>query len=332
LIPGPDWHTRVGDAGRANVELISGTDTNQEESMKAWMNGAFVDWNQTDVPLLSHSFSRGAAVFEVIDIPGTHDGPAFFGMQGHIERFYNSARLIDMDLPIAKTELAAALVAAAKENDVKKGACKFFAHYGDIELKPVPASPRVDVVIFCLDYDIFNVKQADLSAPVTAGIAALRKLHPDTVPVHAKVTGNYVNPFLAKVAVMKRGFEDVIMLDTRGFVAEGATANTFFVTNGRVLTPRLDNALPGITRSAVLEVFADMAVPVEERDILPEEIQDCDEAFFTGSLIRIKPIRSIEGKGMADGCPGPVTARLIDRMAEVYSGRNETFAGLLTPI
>ena len=304
----------------------------EEDVVKAWLNGEFVDWNRTDVPLLSHSFSRGSAVFEVIDIPATKDGPAFFGAQGHVDRFFNSAQLIDMDLPLWPAELTGALVAAARENRGQEGACKFFAYYGDIELRPVPASPRVDMAIFCFDHSAFNVKQSALSAPVTVGIATRRKLHPDTVPVHAKVTGNYVNPFLAKVEVMKRGYEDVVMLDTRGYVAEGATANTFFVKDGTVLTPRLDNALPGITRTVVLEMLADMSVGIEEKDILPEEITRCDEAFFTGSLIRIKPIRSVEGHGMAAGCPGPVTAQLMALMADVYRGENEKFARWLTPI
>jgi len=175
--------------------------------MNAWLNGEFVDWQQTDVSLLSHSFGRGSAIFEVLDIVPTESGPAYFGLSEHVERFFNSARYIGMDLPIDSETLTAELIRSAAENQVRSGACKFFAYYGGIEMRPVPADPKVDIAIFCIDYDLFQVKQEDLSKPVSVGIANLRKLDPATVPVQAKVAGNYVNPFLAKVEAIKEGMK-----------------------------------------------------------------------------------------------------------------------------
>lgn len=300
--------------------------------MKAWLNGEFVDWDRTNVSLLSHSFSRGSAIFEVMDIVAAEKGPAYFGLTEHVRRFLRSARLSYMELPMTADELIQAHLEAARHNNVSMGLAKSYAYYPLIELTAIPENPQVDVAIFCVDFNLFGINQENFSAPVTTGISSFRKIHPETVPVHAKVVGNYVNAFLAKMEVKKKGYEDVIMMDTMGFVAEGATSNVFIVKEGRVLTPSLRSALPGITRSAAIEVLRDMGCVVEETDISPEELIGCEEAFYSGSVIRVQPIRSIDGKDLAASCPGPVTRAFQDRMKEFYAGRIEGFEKWFTYI
>jgi branched-chain amino acid aminotransferase len=298
--------------------------------MKAWLNGDFVDWSDTDVPLLSHSFSRGSAIFEVVDIVPSKTGPAFFGLQEHIDRFFNSARLTYMDLPIKRDELINAVVETAKMNQVAAGTAKFYAYYPHIEMRTVPTNPEVHITIFAIDFKTFGISQDDLSAPVSVGISSFRKIHPETVPPHAKIVGNYANAFLATMEVMKKGYEDAILLDTMGFVAEGPTSNVFFVTGDRVLTPYLRNALPGITRTAAMEALADMKFEVQEKDIRAGEVEAFDEAFFSSSVLKIHPIRSIDGHALGNTCPGPVTCRLMDKMGEIFEGENELFKKWLT--
>jgi len=300
--------------------------------MKAWINGELVGWDKATVPILSHSFSRGSAIFEVVDIVTTNSGSAFFGLTEHVDRLFNTADLTYMTLPIEKDALIEAILATARENGVKSGACKFFAYYPLIEFSALPQNPQVDVAVFCVDYDLFNVKQEEISAPVNVGVASFRKLHPDTVPVHAKVVGNYVNPFLAKMEMKKEGYDDVIMLDTRGYVAEGATSNVFFVKDNALITPTLDNILPGITRRAVLTIAKDMGYDVTETNILPEELTDMDEAFYCGTLVKIQPIRTIGGKTIGDACPGTVTCALKERVTEILTGDLEQYAHWLTYI
>ncbi|MEW6262014.1 MAG: aminotransferase class IV [Thermodesulfobacteriota bacterium] len=300
--------------------------------MKAWVNGQFVEWDKANVSLLSHSFGRGSAIFEVLDIVETDNGPAFFGLNEHLDRFFNSARLTFMDLPLNREEIVRLLVETALTNNVTEGLLKFFAYYPLIELHATPANPQVDIAVFSVDFKLFGIKQADLSAPVAAGISTFRKLHPDTVPVAAKVVGNYVNACLAKMEVKKRGFEDVIMLDTRGFVAEGATANVFLVKEGKVLTPTLRCALAGVTRRTVLELLRDMDMEPVETDIRPDVLTSAEEAFYTASVIKVKPIKSIEGRPIGRSCPGPVTQAISDRLTEALRGRIDWFQKCLIPV
>jgi branched-chain amino acid aminotransferase len=298
--------------------------------MKAWINGELTSWDKATVPILSHSFGRGSAIFEVVDIVLTGSGPAFFGLTEHVDRLFNTADLTYMTLPVQKDELIEAILMTARENGVKSGACKFFAYYPLIEFSALPQNPQVDIAVFCVDYDLFNVKQEDISAPVNVGVSSFRKLHPDTVPVHAKVVGNYVNPFLSKMEMKKKGYDDVIMLDTRGYVAEGATSNVFFVKDNTLVTPTLDNILPGITRRAVLTIARDMGYDVVERNISPEELPDMDEAFYCGTLVKIQPIRAIEGKEIGSACPGPVTCALKERIKEILIGDLPQYKNWLT--
>lgn len=300
--------------------------------MKAWLNGQLIGWDKTNVSPLSHSFSRGSAIFEVVDITKTDRGPALFGLREHIDRFYNSADFTFMDVPIDKDELFKAVVETAKENKVSTGAAKFFAYYSQIEFSILPSNPKVDIAIFTVDYDLFNVKQEELSAPVAVGISSFVKIHPSVVPVHAKATGNYLNPFLSKMEMKRKGYDDVIMLDTNGFVAEGATSNIFFVKGEDIFTPTTANVLPGITRSSVLEIISDLGYKVEERNIKPKEFPGVDEAFYTGSVVRVQPISAIDGAEIGNACPGPVTTAIADKLKDVYVGRVEKYNKWLTLI
>ncbi len=298
--------------------------------MEAWLNGEFVDWKETNVPLLSHSFSRASAIFEVVDIVATLKGPALFGLLEHVGRFFNSARLTQMQLPITQEALVQAVVDTAKKNKVSEGACKFFAYYPTIELNIIPADPTVNIAIFCIDDKSLGIDRQLVSAPVNVGISSFRKNHPESVFPHAKIVGNYVNSFLSTMEVKKRGYSEAILLDTQGFVAEGPSSNLFFVKDRKIVTPSLRCVLPGITRMAVVEALRDMKYVVRERDIRAEEVQDFDEGFFTSSVLRVRPIRTIEGRKLGDKCPGPVTSVLTNKMVEIFDGRNDAYAKWLT--
>ncbi len=300
--------------------------------MKVWINGEFKKLEDANVSLLSHSFGRGSAIFEFLDIVPANGGPAYFGLREHIDRLFGSAELVYMDIPMTKDKISDAFIETAKVNNISEGASKIFCYFPEIELTIIPSNPRVDVAIITLDHTFFDAKKEELSRPMAVGISKFRKLHPDTVPVHAKVVGNYINGYLAKMEVVKKGYDDVIILDTNGYVAEGATSNTFFVKDGKILTPRLDNTLSGITRMCVLEIAKDLGIPTQETDISPDELSGMDEAFYTGSFVKILPMKSIEGAKIGDKCPGPVTLNLTSAIKDIYSGKNKKFSKWLTYI
>ena len=295
--------------------------------IKAWIDGKFVDCMDARVPLLSHSFSRASAIFEVMAITPAKDGPAFFCLDEHLDRFFYSAQSTYMTLPIDKKRLKEALMETARLNSIQNGLAKFYAYFPDIELQTT-ASDHISLAIFCLDSTHIGVSPEDAYKPVSVGISRYRKLHPETTAVHAKVVGNYVNGYLAKTEIKRRGFDEVLMLDTNGYVAEGPTSNIFFIKGSDIHTPTKENVLPGITRRVVMEVLAEMGYQVKETHILTEDLERYDEAFFSGTLRPVQPIRNIESTVFK--CPGALTAALLSRMQEVHRGTLQQYKKFLT--
>lgn len=298
-------------------------------TIKAWIDGDLIDCTQAKVPLLSHSFSRASAVFEVMAITPAQKGPAFFCLEEHLNRFFYSAQSTYMNLGISQEELKKALVSTARTNSITNGLAKFYAYYPGIELGTT-ASNRISIAIFCLDFAHLGISPDDACRPVSAGISQYRKLHPQTAPVHAKVVGNYVNSYLAKTEIRLKGFDEVLMLDTNGYVAEGATSNIFFVKGSNVLTTTKENILPGITGRFIMQVLDEMGYPEKETHILPQDLHLYDEAFFSGTLNPVQPIRNIEDCFFK--CPGPITAAIGDKMQQALTGRLPEYDRFLTYI
>ena len=285
--------------------------------IKAWIDGEFIDYMDARVHLLSHSFSRASAIFEVLAITPAKGGPAFFCLEEHLDRFFYSAQSTYMALPIDRQNLKDALIQTARINSVQNGLAKFYAYFPDIELR-ADASDHISVAIFCLDFTHVGVSPEDMYRPVSVGISQYRKLHPQTTAVHAKVVGNYVNGYLAKTEIRRKGFDEVLMLDTNGYVAEGPTSNIFFIKGAEIHTPTKENVLPGITGRVIMEVLEEMGHPGKETHILPHDMDRYDEAFFSGTLKPVQPIKNIEHSVFT--CPGPVTKALMSRMQEVQKG------------
>lgn len=298
-------------------------------TMKAWLNGTLVEWDEVRVSPLSHSFNRASAVFEVMAVVPAVKGPAVVSLGDHVERFFSSAAQACMVLPFTVERIFEAVLATARINGVKNGVVKCYAYYPDIDLGP--ATPRdVSTAVFCLDYDMLGIEAGKYAHPLSIGISSYRKLHPATAAVHAKITGNYTNGYLARTEVRTRGFDEALMLDTGGVIAEAPTANIFLVKDHRVQTPSSENVLPGITRKMVIDVLGDMGIPVEQSRILPGDLCGYDEAFLSGTLRHVQPILRIEDCVFTS--PGPLTRELMDRMHEVYLGTVGKFEGILTYI
>jgi branched-chain amino acid aminotransferase len=297
------------------------------KQIMAWLDGKLVDWMEARVSPLSQSFSRASAIFDVMAVVPAKKGPALICLDEHVERFFSSAERTYMSIPFSPEDIKNAIIATARANSVRNGIAKFYAYYSDTDLGPKPPE-KVSAAIFCLDYSSLGSDPDSFSAPLLVGISQYRKLHPQTAAVHAKVVGNYVNGFLARTEVSRKGFDEALMLDTNGFVAEGPTSNIFLAKGGCVETPTKENVLPGITRKVVIDVLKDMGYTVKETHILPQDLCEYDEAFFSGTLRQVQPIKQIDVYKLT--CPGPITRSLMSRMREVYSGTVERYEGLLT--
>lgn len=293
--------------------------------MDAWIDGKFVDWQKVKVSPLSHGFSRGVSIFEVALISPTADGPSIFMGNEHLERFYNSAKLMHMELPMSREELVRAIMETAKRNRVEHGVLKYNAFYSSIDVGLLPHDRRVSLVIYCGNNQDFGFDPEHASRPQDAAISSYMKMHFGCVPIKAKVTGNYVGAYLAAEEMAAKGAQIPIFLDAEGYVTEGSTQSHFFVKDGVIRTAPLSRILAGTTRHVVIELARAEGLTVLEEDIRPEDLAGMDEAFSASSVSKIAPFKSIDGRSLGEECPGPVTAQVMAAMEKVYANQYPGF-------
>jgi len=285
--------------------------------MEAWLDGKFVDWQEVKVSPLSHAFSRGVAIFEVALICDTERGPSIFLHEDHLERFHNSARLMHMTLAQSPGELDRAIVETVRRNRVRDGILKYYAYFTGQEMSPLPKAAHPSLVIYSGGYRQMGFDPVKAASPKAAGLAPYRKLHCESVPIKAKVTGYYVGAYLASLELTQRGIDVPIFLDAEGFVTEGGVQNHFFVRGGEIITPPLERVLAGTTRRVVIEACREQGLTVREQDLRAQDLAEMEEGFCCGSISRISPFKSLEGRKLAP-CPGPVTRKVLEIMDQVY--------------
>jgi branched-chain amino acid aminotransferase len=302
------------------------------EERVVFLNGRFVPWNEAKVHMMSHSFGRGSAIFEVLSLHETGAGPAVFCLEDHIRRLFRTAQLLDMEIPLTPEAVHQAVLKSVKENGVKAGFIKIICFYPQIAFEILPPQKALDTTIFVVDpaRDLGGLR-FPFEKGATAGVSKWRKLDPETIPVEAKAAANYLNGMLARADARERGFDQVILLDTQGFIAEGGTESVFLVKEGRLMTPALGTVLASISRKAILEIAAVIGVDTFEGRLPPEWLYDADEIFFSGTPMKVLPVRQIEHRTLKD-TPGPLTRQLSDLMKEIVNGRDDRFKHWLFPV
>lgn len=302
------------------------------EERAVYLGGEFRPWNEANVHIMSHSFGRGSAIFEVIGFHETAAGPAVFRLDEHMSRFRKSALLLEMELPLTDEELFDAVLQTVKRSGLKSGFIKVFGFYPEISFKILPAQKRCQVAVFVYSAaEALGDKWESAGGSVTACVSRWRRLDPETVPIEAKVAANYVNGMVARMESRKRGLDYAVQLDTQGFIAEGGTESLFLVRDGGLLTPSLGTVLQSITRKSLLEVAEAMGIRTFSGRLRPELLDEADEIFFSGTSTKLLPVRRIEARSLV-GAPGPVTRRLSARIEAVTAGQDERFRGWLFPL
>jgi branched-chain amino acid aminotransferase len=297
-----------------------------------FLNGNYVAWDQATVHIMCHSFGRGSAVFEVLSLHDTDDGTVIFRLDEHINRLFRTTELLDMELPLSKKDCMEVVTNTVKKNAIRQGFIKIIGYYPQISFEILPPQKMLDIAVFIVDPAEDPVDPDDsFERGTTACISSWIKLDPRTVPVEAKVAANYLNGMMARKEAEKRGFDYAIMLDTRGYIAEGGTESVFLVNNGKLLTPKVGTVLDSITRKSILQVAAAEGIPTREDHLLPELLYEADEIFFSGTPNKVLPVRQIEDQSVA-GTPGPLTRRLSDVMKDIVSGRDSRFKDWLFPV
>ena len=295
---------------------------------KVWRNGKMIPWEEATVHLMSHSLTRGSAIFEVLGVYSTPQGPAAFRLPDHVDRLFRSAELLGMELVQSKKEVLQAAVETARANRIPAGFIKIVGYYSEETFTISVSDPRLDLTIFAIPPDEFRKHGAPT---IKVCLSRWRKLHPETVPVEAKVAANYLNGMLARQDAQRRGFDLGLMLDTHGFLAESSVESVFIVKDGVLMTPPLGLILSSITRRSVLEAAPAAGIQTLERPIRREEVLQADEIFTSSTSRRVMPASCIEDRILKEA-PGPVTRKLLTLMDAVCTGKEERYKHWLHPI
>jgi branched-chain amino acid aminotransferase len=302
------------------------------ENRIVYVNGDYIPWENATVHIMSHSFGRGSAIFEVISLHATASGPAIFRLEAHIERLFKSAELLDMELPLSKEEFFRAVAETVNRNNLKAGVIKIMGYYPQLSLEILPPQRQLAVSIFAFDPQAdFNRFGPPVEQGVTAYISHWRKLDPQTVPIEAKASANYLNGMIARVEAKKNGFDYAVLLDTQGFLAEGGTESVFMVKDNRLLTPSAGTVLKSITRMSILEATAAAGIPCFEEQLESQLLFEADELFFASTPFKVLPIKQINDHKLKHA-PGPRTRQVTDLMVNIVEGRDGRFKQWLYPL
>jgi branched-chain amino acid aminotransferase len=295
-----------------------------EKTKYIWFNGKFVRWQQAKIHILTHALHYGSGVFEGIRCYKTKNGPAVFRLKEHIQRLFNSAKFLEMKIPFSKREIQKAILELIKLNKVEECYIRPIVFYGYGKMGLNPKGANIDCAVILWPWGKY------LKDKVKVKISQFIRLHPKSVISSAKVCGYYVNSIFATFDAEKDKFDESILLDHRGFVAEGPGENIFIVKNKKLLTPKLGSILPGITRDSIIRIAKDLKIKVIEKDISVKELKNCDEAFFTGTAAEITPIYQIDEKIINKGKIGEITKILQEKFYQIVHGEDKKYKNWLT--
>jgi branched-chain amino acid aminotransferase len=294
-----------------------------EKTELIWMDGKLVPWDEARVHVLVHGLHYGSGVFEGIRTYAAVDGPAVFRLTDHIQRLLDSAKLLMMQVPFDRDELVEACKLTVRENKMESCYVRplVYLGYGEIGLNPLPCPVNVSIAVW--PWGAY-LGEESLEAGVRVKVSSWRRMDPNVNPVAAKGTGIYINSSLAKVEAVQSGYDEAILLNTQGQVAECTGENIFIVKDGVLITPPLSSgALGGFTRDSIMTIARDAGVPVEERILLRHDLYLADEAFLTGTAAEVVPIREVDGRII--GPRGPITTNLQSTYLDAVRGKVDRY-------
>jgi branched-chain amino acid aminotransferase len=305
---------------------------------RVWLDGVLRPWADVTVHVLSHSIQRGSLVFDYMSVNPTPRGASVFRLREHIDRFFQSCEM--MGLPIEQTpETVCVAIRETVRANPGARAVKISAYFASVEIDVVPVDTHVSVAIAAYDpkTDITDrlprpspPKRATLKLWIEKERANRRD---DIVAPQVKVSANYASPMTAKARARAAGYDEIILVDEHGHLAEGPTTNLFLVdAQGSLLTPPREKVLHGVTRSAIIEIAKAESIPVHEAQLEPDALLNASEAFLTGTTAGVWPVESVDGQELGDVCPGPISTRLGDRFRRISKGEDPEFDHWLTPV
>jgi branched-chain amino acid aminotransferase len=296
-----------------------------------WFDGKLVDWRDAKIHVLTHSLHYGMGVFEGVRAYKTTSGTAIFRLAEHTRRLLNSAHIFQMKLPYTAEQLMAAQKEVVRANALESCYLRPIAWIGSEKLGVSPRGNTIHVAVAAWPWGAY-LGEDGLAKGIRVKTSSYTRHHVNASLVRAKASGYYVNSILANQEVTANGYDEALLLDTEGYVSEGAGENVFMVRDGTVYTPDVASCLDGITRNSVITMARDMGIPVIEKRITRDEMYCADEAFFTGTAAEITPIRELDDRPIGAGTRGPITTRLQALFFDVVAGKSDTYRSWLTPV
>lgn len=295
-----------------------------------WKDGGLVPWEAAQTHVSAHALQYGTGVFEGMRAYETPDGAAIFRLDDHMRRLAVSAAAYELPLPFSVEQLSAAALEVIRANGLTNAYMRPLAFFDSYSFAVWPKDCPVTVAIIAVPGRVY-IDGADRGIRVM--ISSTRRIDASVLPPHVKACGHYTNSVRAVQEAMRNGFEEAILLNNKGDVAEGSGANLFLVKGGALITNGPDaSILPGITRDSVLTIARDLGIPADVRPISVADVRNADELFFSGTAVEVMPIRQVDERVIGDGAPGPVTRRLRVAYQNAVHGREPRYHGWLTRV
>ena len=294
-----------------------------------WFNNKFVPWREATTHVLTHTLHYGLGVFEGVRAYETKKGPAIFRLDDHTKRLFNSAHIVGMKLPYDFATVNKAHLESVRKNNLKSGYIRPMAFYGSEEMGISAKALSVNMIVAAWSWGAYMGQEA-LELGINVKTSSFSRHHINSTMCKAKANGNYMNSILAHQEATADGYDEALLLDTQGFVAEGTGENIFIVRNGQLITPSLTSALEGITRETVTTIAKDLKIEVIERNITRDEVYSADEAFFTGTAAEVTPIKELDRRKIGKGKRGPMTREIQSIYFDTVKGVNNTYEEWLT--
>jgi len=304
-----------------------------EKTEKIWLDGKFVPWHEANVHVLTHTLHYGLGVFEGVRCYQIKNKKsAIFRLHEHVDRLFNSAIVLGIDIPFSQKEIFTAIQLVVRKNKLKECYIRPIVFLGHNQMGLNPNGVDVRVAIAAWPWGTY-LGDEGLSSGIRARISSFTRHHVNITMTRAKACGHYVNSILAKTEAVRDGYDEAILLDSQGYVSEGSGENIFLLSKGRLKTPALScSNLEGITRDSVFDIAKHLKIEVEEGRITRDELYIADEVFLTGTAAEITPVREIDNRTIGNGKRGKATTRIQKMFFEIVHGNHAKFKKWLSEV
>ena len=300
-----------------------------KETGKIWMNGKLVPFKNAKVHVLTHALHYSTSIFEGIRCYDTPEGSAIFRLPEHVERFFNSAKMYSMKMPYSNKKINDGIIKTVKANKLKQCYIRPLAYYGYGTMGLTPTNNKVDVSISCWEWKMGESKAGKYSG-AKCKISKWIRIDSKSQPMQAKSAANYSNAALARMEALNAGYDEAIMLNNKGYVAEGSAENIFVVKNGKITTPPLDaDILDGITRDSAIKLLKSKKNKVVEKNLKINDLLKADEIFMTGTAAEVKSVTRVNKTKIGNGKIGEFTKELQELFMDTVMGENKKFRSWL---